>query len=151
MTLHLSSPAFADGQKIPAHYTCDGENISPPLNWSNPPVGTKSFALVIEDPDAPNGTWMHWGIYNIRADANHLGEAFPVEGSYPQAHNDFGNSGYGGPCPPPGGGAHRYRFRLFALDVARLNLASHTMAEAIEKAVQPHILDSAELTGTYSR
>jgi Raf kinase inhibitor-like YbhB/YbcL family protein len=151
MSFRLSSAAFSDGRNIPARYSCDGENISPPLAWADTPAGTKSFALVVSDPDTARGTLLHWGIYNIRGDADHLGEAFPSDGSYPQAHNDMGNTGYSGPCPPPGSAPHHYRFRLMALDVATLNLATQPQAEAIEKAAQPHILGIAELTGLYAR
>ena len=151
MPLRLSSPAFPGGGKIPQRYTCDGENISPPLAWSNAPQGARSFALIVEDPDAPHGTLLHWGVYDIDAGTNRLREGFSVDGDYPQAHNDMGDIGYGGPCPPPGAAAHHYRFRLFALDVEKLNLASNTNAEAIEKAAQSHILDSAEMIGLYTR
>jgi Raf kinase inhibitor-like YbhB/YbcL family protein len=151
MPFQLSSAAFGVGATIPGRYTCDGENISPPLAWTGAPQGTKSFALVVEDPDTARGTLLHWGVYNIGAGVDHLDEAFPVAGPYPQAHNDLGDEGYGGPCPPPGKGAHHYRFRLFALDIAKLNLPDHTQAEAIEKAAQSHILGIAEAIGLYAR
>ena len=145
----LSSSAFEDGQQIPTEFSCDGEDKSPPLSWSEPPAGTKSFALVVDDPDAPSGTFRHWGAWNIPADAHVIEEG---QGSqFPQALNDFGRQGYGGACPPKGHGAHRYRFKLFALDTDRLDLPPGTPVEQVEAAAAEHQLGRAELTGTYER
>lgn len=145
----LTSPAFADGQRIPANFSCDGEDRSPPLSWSGPPAGTRSFALVVDDPDAPNGTFRHWGTWNIPADADRLEEG--QGDTLPQAVNDFGRTGYGGACPPRGHGPHRYRFKLFALDTKELDLPAGSSVEAVEAAAAKHQLARAELTGTYER
>lgn len=142
----LSSSAFSPGQPIPARHTCEGEDRSPPLEWSNPPEGTRALALIVDDPDAPGGTFTHWLAWGIDPAAGGLGEGerAPAEG-----RNDFGSVGYRGPCPPPGHGRHRYRFRLFALD-AGLELAPRTSREALQRAIgEPRAV--AELTGTYER
>lgn len=140
----LTSEAFADGQPIPARFTCDGADQAPPLAWGEPPEGTRGFALVVDDPDAPGGTFRHWGAYDIPASARSL------SGSFRQAVNDFGKVGYGGPCPPRGDGPHRYRFKLFALGTDRLDLSNPKIAE-VEGAAEKHVLGRAQLTGTYER
>lgn len=144
----LSSTAFEDGQQLPAEYSCDGEDRSPPLSWSDPPEGTRSFALVVDDPDAPNGTFRHWGAWNIPGEAREL-----PSGASPDAEavNDFGRPGYGGACPPEGHGPHRYRFKLFALDTDTLDLPSGVKVTEVERAASEHLLGRAELTGTYER
>src|SRR5574338_1453795 len=114
----LSSSAFQNGATIPKQFTCDGEDQPPPLQWTAPPPGTKSLALVVDDPDAPGGVFRHWGVYDIPASAR------SPDGPFQQSINDFGKRGYGGPCPPKGRGAHRYQFKLYALDVDRLNLSN---------------------------
>ena len=119
--LDVTSAAIQDGAPIPARYTCDGDGQSPPLSWGEPPAGTKSFALVVDDPDAPSGSFRHWGVYDIPASTRSLGAGQSIGG---QAVNGFGKSGYGGPCPPKGHGPHHYRFKLYALDIARLGLSS---------------------------
>jgi Raf kinase inhibitor-like YbhB/YbcL family protein len=144
----LSSSAFANGQPIPRQYTCDGANQSPPLQWSEPPRGTRSFALIVDDPDAPGGTFRHWGAYDIPATVQSVGAGQSI-GS--QAANDFGKPGYGGPCPPRGHGAHHYRFKLFALDVARLDLSPKAKVADVERAAGQHTLGRAELIGIYER
>ena len=154
MTLTLTSTAFADGEPIPEHYSCDGADISPPLAWSGAPDGTRSFALLCDDPDAPGGTWTHWAIFDVAADAGGLREAFPKGarvGRVLQAVTDFGHPGYGGPCPPRGHGTHHYRFRLLALDVESLGLPDHSDFADVAAAAEGHILAEATLTGTYSR
>jgi Raf kinase inhibitor-like YbhB/YbcL family protein len=143
-TFALTSEAFADGQTIPTEFTCDGTDRPPPLTWDEPPVGTKSFALVVDDPDAPSGTFRHWGAYDIPASARSLA------GEFPEAVNDFGKPGYGGPCPPKGHGPHHYRFKLMALDVDRLNLSNPKIAQ-LETEAEKHALGRAQLTGTYER
>jgi Raf kinase inhibitor-like YbhB/YbcL family protein len=145
---HLSSSAFADGQPIPAQYTCDGDDLRPPLDWSGAPAGTKSFALVVDDPDAPDGTFRHWAIYDIPATADHLGDQ---DLAAPEATNDFGKSGYGGPCPPKGHGPHRYRFKLYALDTDRLGIPANAKVEDVENAARQHAIGKSELVGTYER
>jgi Raf kinase inhibitor-like YbhB/YbcL family protein len=146
--LTLTSDAFQNGQAIPAEYTCDGANQSPALSWSEPPQGTRSFALIVDDPDAPKGTFRHWGAYDIPASTQSLAAGQRV-GS--QAVNDFGKPGYGGPCPPKGHGPHRYRFKLLALNVETLSLAPDPKVAEVEGEAEKHVLAGAELTGTYER
>ncbi len=152
VTMELKSAAFQPGAVIPAKYTCDGEDISPPLNWSDPPAGTKSLALISDDPDAPVGTWVHWVIWNIPANARALEENLPKAPSLAngakQGTTDFRRIGYGGPCPPSG--THRYFFKLYALDTT-LNLPASTTKKDLEKAMDGHILAQAELIGKYQR
>ncbi len=150
--MELKSRAFEPGAMIPAKYTCDGENVSPPLDWSDPPAGTQSFALVSDDPDAPVGTWVHWVIWNIPAGARALEENLPKRESLSnganQGTNDFRRIGYRGPCPPSG--THRYFFKLYALDTA-LSLPPHTTKSVLDKAMRGHILGQAGLMGSYRR
>ena len=151
MALSIRSTAFAQGQPIPETYTCDGKGISPPLSWPGAPARTKSFALIMDDPDAPSGTYVHWVIYNIPGAATGLVEAMPkdghlVDGSV-QGQNSARRPGYTGPCPP--GGTHRYFFKLFALDTT-LSLDAGTK-DSLLSAMQGHILAEGELMGTYSR
>jgi Raf kinase inhibitor-like YbhB/YbcL family protein len=154
MPLLLSSPAFAPGGAIPSEYTCDGADISPPLAWSGAPAGTRSFVLVIADPDAPSGTFRHWAVYDIPAGARGLpagyGPGRPAAG-LAEARNDFGQIGYGGPCPPQGGGVHHYRFRLMAISRPRLDLGPAATALDVEQAAAPYTIASTELVGTYHR
>ena len=151
-TLVLTSSAFKEGEAIPKQYGCKGADISPPLEWSNIPKGTKSLALIVDDPDAPMGTWVHWVIFNIPATATGLQEKIPTKDSLPdgalQGKNDFRNFGYGGPCPP--GGMHRYFFKLYALDATLQLKAGCTKAELL-KTMAGHILGEAQLMGRYSR
>jgi len=152
MAFELTSIAFTQGSPIPAVYTCTGRNISPPLSWSQPPDGTQSFALIMDDPDAPGGTWTHWVIFNLPAAAGGLAENVSPAGSLPdgslQGRNSWGKTGYGGPCPPSG--THRYFFKLDALD-QQLDLPSNADAVRLVKAMQGHVLGSAELMGTYRK
>jgi Raf kinase inhibitor-like YbhB/YbcL family protein len=150
MAFDLSSPAFVNGDPIPAIYACDEQNISPPLHWSGVPSGAKSFALIVDDPDAPAGIWHHWAIYNIPVTVDRLDAAVPAS-AFSQAINDSGQRGYGGPCPPKGHGTHHYHFRLLALDVPALNLPDGPKVAMVENAVQSHTLAQAELIGLYSR
>lgn len=156
MTLTLRSPAFAAGGAIPSKYTCDGANHSPPLEWSGAPAGTKSFALIIDDPDAPDPkapkkTWVHWVLYDIPASASSLSEGVAPK-ALPAGTREGSTSakgtGYGGPCPPIG--RHRYFHKLYALD-ALLGDLHHPTAEQLEATVRQHTLASAELIGTYQR
>jgi Raf kinase inhibitor-like YbhB/YbcL family protein len=149
----LKSTAFRDGQRIPEKHTADGEDVSPPLSWSGTPRGTVSQALVCEDPDAPRGTWSHWVVYNLPAEARQLPEALPpdaapAEGAA-QGKNDFGKPGYGGPSPPPGK-PHRYFFKLYALNT-RLDLPPGATREQLEQAARGHVLGEGYLVGTYGR
>ena len=154
MALTLSSPAFADGEGIPQRHTRDGENVSPPLRWSGVPEGTKSLVLVLDDPDAPGGTFGHWAVLNIPPDTDRLEEAEagkPGPGALRQGKNDFGNAHYDGPQPPIGHGPHRYRFRLAALDVPSLSLAGDVGVLGIWKEAGKHALETAVLVGTCER
>jgi Raf kinase inhibitor-like YbhB/YbcL family protein len=144
--LSLTSTAFQDGQAIPAQYTCDGADQPPPLAWDDPPAGTKSFALVVDDPDAPSGTFRHWAAFNIPGSARSL-----QAGAFDEAVNDFGKPGYGGPCPPKGHGPHHYRFKLIALDVDRLGRGAGAKVADVEKEAEKHAVGRAELTGLYER
>ncbi|KAA9340870.1 YbhB/YbcL family Raf kinase inhibitor-like protein [Adhaeribacter soli] len=142
--LMLSSPAFTEGQHIPEKYTCDGENVSPLLQIGDIPEGTESLALILEDPDAPHGTFTHWLIWDMPPIHTIMeGEKLGTEGK-----NDFGQMGYGGPCPP--NGTHRYYFRLYALS-QKLNLPENTSKEELLKAIEPVKLAKAELMGKYNR
>jgi Raf kinase inhibitor-like YbhB/YbcL family protein len=154
MPFQISSPAFDDGGPIAPSYTCDGEDISPALEWRDVPEGTKSFALICDDPDAPGGTWRHWALYDIPPATARLEQAFPVEieaGPAKQGINDFGEIGYRGPCPPRGHGVHHYRFRLLALDTERLSLPARPKCAEVTAAAEAHALGEAVLTGSYSR
>lgn len=150
----LSSPAIPPGGPIPAQYTCDGSDISPPLAWSGLPAGTRSLVLVVEDPDAPGGTFEHWAAFDIPPARPGLAAGYRAGAPAPgfrQARNDFGRLGYGGPCPPPGGGVHHYHFRLLALNRPHLDLADPPSAKAVSQAAQPYAIGRAELVGTYRR
>ena len=150
--MQIASQAFEAGGMIPAKYTCDGPDLSPPLRWADPPAGTQSYALIADDPDAPVGMWVHWVLWNIPADASGLEENLSKSASLPngakQGTTDFRRIGYGGPCPPSG--THRYFFKLYALDTM-LELPSSTTKRDLEGAMQGHILGQAELVGKYQR
>ncbi len=156
MSLTLTSPAFTASGNIPHHYTCDGDDVSPPLAWSGLPAGTKSLALIVDDPDAPDPAkperiWVHWLLYNIPPDATGLPPAVATKDLPPGARegtNDWKRTGYGGPCPPIG--RHRYFHKLYALDTVLPDLGPTNKA-ALETAMQGHILEQAELVGTYQR
>jgi Raf kinase inhibitor-like YbhB/YbcL family protein len=154
MPLLLSSPAFAPGNTIPSQYTCDGSDLSPPLAWSGVPAGTKSLVLIVADPDAPGGTFHHWAIYDIPAAARGLAAGYgpgrPAAG-LAEARNDFGQPGYGGPCPPRGGGAHHYHFHLMAISRPRLDLGPAATALDVENAAKPYTIARTELVGIYRR
>ena len=147
MTLQVSSTAFAEGGTIPKKYTCDDVNVSPALAWSGVPQGTRSLALIADDPDAPVGTWVHWVLYDLPADLTSLPEG--AQGLGTQGTNDFRRSGYGGPCPPKGP-AHRYYFKLYALDT-QLNLKAGATKADVEKVMKGHILAQGQLMGKYGR
>jgi Raf kinase inhibitor-like YbhB/YbcL family protein len=153
MALELTSTAFQQGETIPKQYTADGRNASPPLKWSEPPPGTRSLALVCEDPDAPRGTFTHWVVFKLPAESRELSEAIPKEATLPngtvQGTNGFGEVGYGGPSPPAGK-PHRYFFKLFALD-RPLELQPGATKDQLLAAARGHVLGEAELMGTYGR
>jgi Raf kinase inhibitor-like YbhB/YbcL family protein len=146
--ISLTSSAFPDGGPIPAQFTCDGADQPPSLSWGEPPAGTKSFALVVDDPDAPSGTFRHWGVFDIPASARSIGGDQRVG---TEVENGFGKPGYGGPCPPPGHGPHHYHFKLFALGVDKLGLSPSSKVADVEQAAKPQALGQAELIGTYER
>lgn len=150
--MQLRSSAFPDGTTIPRRFTCDGTDLSPPLDWSDAPEATRSFVLLCDDPDAPAGTWHHWAAYDIPADRAALVEGAAQQGKgFKQAINDFQQPGYGGPCPPRGDGIHRYRFRLLALAVDRLPARREPSCQAVEREANKHLLAEATLIGTYQR
>src|SRR5690242_19881773 len=144
----LTSDAFANGQPIPVQYTCDGADQTPVLNWGEPPAETRSFALTIDDPDAPTGTFRHWGVYDIPASARSIGGSQHIG---KEVTNDFGKPGYGGPCPPKGHGPHHYHFNLFALNVDGLGLGPSASIVDLEDATSKHAIARGELIGTYER
>ena len=153
MTMQITSPAFADGQPVPAEYTCDGEDISPPLKWEGVPQSAKSLALICDDPDAPMGTWVHWVLYGLPLTVTELAEGVPTTDALSngarQGINDFSRVGYGGPCPPAGG-PHRYFFKLYALDT-ELSLKHRATKQDLVRAMKGHVLAQGQLVGTYRR
>lgn len=152
MAFMLKSPAFSDGERIPDKFARDGQNLSPPLEWSGVPEGTKSLLLVVEDPDAPRGMFRHWAVYDISPEKKRLGEgAGRRDSDLKQGANDFGNPTYDGPQPPQGHGTHHYHFRLAALDTHHLSVGPKQRAEEVWNAARANIIDQAELVGTYER
>lgn len=153
MEILVSSSAFVKEGFIPEKYTCDGDDISPPLKWTAPPPGTRSIALICEDPDAPVGTWVHWVLYGLPPSATELPEGVPGTETLPngarQGINDFRRVGYGGPCPPPGP-PHRYFFRLYASDI-ELDLPRRASKEDLLGSLEGHILAEGRLMGRYKR
>jgi Raf kinase inhibitor-like YbhB/YbcL family protein len=152
-TMQLISPAFSEGGSIPARHTCDGENLSPALKWTGAPAGAKSLALIVDDPDAPSGTWVHWVLYDLPSTTTDLPEATPKSQYLPagakQGLNDFKHLGYGGPCPPSGK-EHRYFFKLYALDRV-IDLKPGATKKELEAAMEKHILAEGQLIGIYKR
>jgi Raf kinase inhibitor-like YbhB/YbcL family protein len=153
MSIEVTSAAFEDGGFIPVRYTCQGEDVSPPLEWANVPADVRSLALICDDPDAPRGTWVHWVVYDIPPGFTALAEAIPPHEVTPdgakQGLNDFNRLGYGGPCPPPGG-PHRYFFKLYALDIEPGLPAGATKADLL-RAIEGHVLEEGQLVGKYER
>jgi len=143
----ISSPAFNDNAPIPKKYTCDGSDVNPALKIENVPSGAKSLALIVDDPDAPRGTWVHWVVWNIDPEQSSIEEA-SAPGSALQGKNDFGKLDYGGPCPPSG--THRYFFKLYALD-SMLTLRSGASKADIERAMEGHVLGQTRIIGLYNR
>ena len=153
MKLEISSNSFPEQGNIPKQFTCDAEDRSPELHWSKPPAGTKSLALIADDPDAPAGTWVHWVLFNLPADTQDLPEGVPkqdaLDNGAVQGTNDFGKVGYGGPCPPPGK-PHRYFFKVYALDT-NLSLKTGAKKADVEGSMKGHILAQGEWMGKYGR
>lgn len=157
-SIEITSSAFSEGQSIPAKFTCVGDaesslkDISPALTWGEPPAGTQSFALIMDDPDAPNGIWDHWIMFNIPASARGLPESMPANSTLPDGsmsgNNSWGRTGYGGPCPPSG--THRYFFKLYTLD-EMLAISTGASKGELEKAMVGHILAQGELMGTFTK
>jgi Raf kinase inhibitor-like YbhB/YbcL family protein len=150
-SLSVSSSAFSPGDVIPPRYTCLGDNVSPPLEWSDPPAGTRTIAILCDDPDSPSGDWVHWVLFNLPPDARQLPENLSPTAHLPngavQGVNDFHEHGYGGPCPPPGK-PHRYNFTVFALDT-ELRLSSKATKKELVRAAHGHILAQGKLTGMF--
>jgi Raf kinase inhibitor-like YbhB/YbcL family protein len=153
MPLTITSPAFKHGEVIPTRHTRDGDNLSPPLEWRDAPPETKSFVLIVEDPDAPSGTFRHWAMYNIPAGETDLPEGASGQGrsGAGEGVNGFRNTRYDGPQPPKGHGPHHYHFRLAALDAERLDMPASAKAEDIWAKAQPHIIAEAEMIGVHER
>lgn len=151
--MQITSSAFDDGEPIPVPHTCDGEDRSPPLEWSGVPEEAETLALIVDDPDAPAGTWVHWVIYGLPSDRDGLPEGVPPAETGPdgarQGRNDFQRLGYGGPCPPSNG-AHRYVFKLYALD-ADPEIEPGATKDRLLEAMEGHVLAEARLMGTYRR
>ncbi len=154
MKLTLTSPAFAEGRPIPTKHTGDGKDVSPPLQWGGVPDGTRSLALICDDPDAPVGTWVHWVLFNLPPTTTELPENVPpaenVANGAKQGQNDFRHLGYGGPAPPPGE-PHRYFFKLYALDCEVALRPGATTKRDLAKAMEGHVLAEGQLMGTYQR
>lgn len=151
--LRLTAPAFQPNGEIPRRFTCEGDNVSPALQWTDPPAETRSLVLIADDPDAPAGTWVHWVVYDLPSAGRSLHEGVPaqdrIDGGGTQGRNDFQKVGYGGPCPPPGK-PHRYFFKLYALDV-KLNLQPGATKQEVERAMQGHVVARTELIGRFGR
>ena len=153
MSFSISTPSFSNGGEIPKKFTCDGVDVSPQLSWTEPPAGTKSLALLVDDPDAPVGNWNHWIMWNLPAATRGLPDGVKKETPLPdgseQGKNDFHKAGYNGPCPPPGK-PHRYYFKIFALDT-KIDLKPAASKRELESAMKGHVLAQAELMGRYGR
>ena len=151
MAFQITTTAFRDGSSIPKRFTCDGSDVSPALSWGDPPAGTRSLAIIADDPDAPAGTWVHWVLYDLPADTRKLPEGVAKDRELPngalQGRNDFGKIGYNGPCPPRGS-EHRYFFKLYALD-SRTGLKAGATKSELERTMKGHILSQAQLVGKF--
>ena len=151
MPFKVTAHDFAEGAHIPQRFTCEGADTSPALHWAGEPPGTKSFAVIVDDPDAPRGTWNHWLAWDIPADVHSVSESKDHPSLGISGTNAFGRCGYGGPCPPKGGGPHRYFFRLFALDTPTLGLPEGAKRPALEKVLKKHAIAEAAYMGRYER
>lgn len=151
MAFKLIITAFPEGGDIPKPHTCDGADLSPALEWSDEPAQTRSFALIVDDPDAPVGTWNHWLLWDIPAGTHSLPQGFKPGSVGLGGTNDFGKRGYGGPCPPRGHGKHRYFFKLFALDVPSLKLSEGARRAELDRVMRDHLAAQAQWMGRYER
>lgn len=151
MGLKITTIDFKDNGEIPEKFTCDGEDLSPELRWEGAPQGTKSFVLVVEDPDAPMGTFVHWVLYDIPASTNSLPAGMKASGTMKEGRTDFGKTSWGGPCPPRGHGTHRYFFILRALDAPAVGVKPGATKAQVEEAIKGHVLAEAKIMGTYKR
>jgi hypothetical protein len=151
MAFTLKVEGFGDGESIPKRFTCDGNDASPALSWSNEPPGTQSFALIVDDPDAPAGTWNHWLLWDVPAHVHSIAEGFRPGTVGSSGRNDFGKPGYGGPCPPRGHGAHRYYFTLYAADRPALGLPPGAKRQELDRALKNHVLAQTQYMGRYER
>ena len=152
--MRLTSSAFSDGATIPRRYTCDGEDLSPPLDWDAASPETRGFVILCDDPDAPVGTWHHWAAYDIPSEQTAFAEGAAQQSGqekFKQAVNDFKRHGYGGPCPPRGHGPHHYHFRLLALSVEHLSVSKNASCREVERAARKHLIAEAILVGVYQR
>jgi len=153
MAFQITTTAFRDGSSIPKRFTCDGPDVSPALSWGDPPAGTRSLAIIADDPDAPAGTWVHWVLYDLPAETRKLSEGVAKDRELPngalQGRNDFGKIGYNGPCPPRGS-EHRYFFKLYALD-SRTGLKAGATKSELERAMKGHVLAQAQLVGKFQQ
>ncbi len=151
MAFKVMSNAFSEGGWIPELHSCNGADVSPALEWSGEPEGTLSFALILEDPDAPAGVWTHWVLYDVPPNVHNLAQGYKPGGAGVSGTNDFGKPGYGGPCPPKGHGPHRYFFRLYALDAHTLGLPAGVKAAELQRALKGHVLAEARYMGRFER
>ncbi|MBZ5586520.1 MAG: YbhB/YbcL family Raf kinase inhibitor-like protein [Acidobacteriia bacterium] len=151
MAFKLFSNAFSDGGWIPELHSCTGADVSPTLEWSGEPPETRSFTLVVDDPDAPAGTWTHWLLYDIAPKVHSLAQGYKPGNLGLSGANDFGRQGYGGPCPPKGHGPHRYFFKLYALDVQTLGLPAGVKTTELHPALKSHVLAEAQYMGRFER
>ena len=151
MSFRLESPSFAEGGTIPRLHTCEGADLSPALEWSGEPDGTKSYVLIVDDPDAPVGTWNHWLLWDLPAATHALPQGFKAGQAGESGTNDFGRLGYGGPCPPRGHGPHRYYFRLYAVGLPSLGLRRGAKRAELDRALAGHVLAEARCMGRYER
>ena len=151
MAFALTSPAFANGAVIPTRFTCDGQDLSPQLDWTETPTSAKSFVLIVDDPDAPSGTFTHWVLFDIPGAARSLAAGRKPGDVGLAARNDFSRIGYGGPCPPRGHGPHRYHFALSALDIDNLGLSAGVSRHEVEAKMRGHVVGMARLMGKYER
>ena len=151
MAFTLKVKGFDDGGAIPKHFTCDGEDSSPAIEWSGEPVKTEGFALIVDDPDAPAGTWTHWLLWDVPPHVHSLPQAFRPGTAGSSGTNDFGRPGYGGPCPPKGHGAHRYYFTLYAVDRPALGLPPAARRQDLDRALKGRVLSQTQYMGRYQR
>jgi len=151
MAMKLVIAAFHEGGTIPALHTCEGADLSPAMEWTGAPASTKSFAVIVDDPDAPGGVWNHWLLYNVAPATQSIAQGFRHGKLGDSGKNDFGKPGYNGPCPPRGGGPHRYYFRVYALDLPKLDLTSGASRADLDRAMRGHVLAHAEFMGRYER